>query len=133
MLASVARTVPVTAPVLAFGALNATLEMTGVAFAATNLAAAALGAAGCPVDTGIAGATAILDAPSSRRTAAKTIQDTGDCAGMPEPEPSSGDGTDVSAAGIGTMAAGAADTGAAITRAAERTLVAVCDAAAAGC
>ena len=132
-LASVARTVPVTAPVSVFAGLNATLAITGAEFAATNLAAAALGVAGCPVDTGIAGATAIFDAPSSRRTAARTIQDIGDCAGMPVPEPSSGDGNDAAAAGAATMAAGAADTGAAMTRAAERALVAVCDATLAGC
>ena len=59
-LASVARTVPVTAPGLEFGALSVTVEMTG----AELLAAAALGVANRPVDTVTAGATMVFDAPS---------------------------------------------------------------------
>ena len=59
-LASVARTVPVTAPVLEFGALSVTVEMTG----AELIAAAALGVANWPVDTVTAGATMVFDAPN---------------------------------------------------------------------
>ena len=132
-LSSDAFTVAVIAPVSVFGELHTTLEMTGAEFAAVALAVLAVRAAAGPVDTETAGATAVFDTPNSRRAAARTIQDTGDSIGAPVPEPSSGDGTEATAAGIGTMAAGAVDTGAAITRAAVRTLVAVCDAAVRRC
>jgi hypothetical protein len=59
-LASVARTVPVTAPVLEFGTLTATFEMTGAELAT----AAALGVANWPVDTVTAGATTVFGTPS---------------------------------------------------------------------
>ena len=106
-LASVARTVPVTAPVMAFGSLTGTLEMTGAEFEATNFTVA-VGKASWLVETETAGATAVFDAAVWRRATARTAQDSGDSVGTPVPEPSNGDGTAVNAAGTGTIAGAAA-------------------------
>lgn len=113
-----AVTVPVIAPVLAFGALSDTLAMTGEEFVT---AAVAAGAASWTVDTVTEGATTVLGASGSRRAAARTIHDTGDSTGTPVPEPSNGEGTEPTeaVAGAATMtgaaAAGATETGAVMT------------------
>jgi hypothetical protein len=111
-LASLALTVPVTAPVVVSGALKVTLEITGALLVAAatpgTATVVAAEATGCPVDTVAAGAVAARGAVSSRRAAANITHDTGDCTGAPLPLPNSGAHTDStrpdSAAGFGGAA-----------------------------